>query len=199
MKKLAGFFNGKSCILFCYLLLCDMLTIFRFIYLIFSQGFNGQCLRITRRHRLECLLQRLPASAPAKDRVKAIVNSGIILGSIFHSIGHSCLVTDEMFQAPEFKELLTRHKRALAEYSVLEKKKRHEIQGKQILLKEELLSDDYRHLFRWKLGEAYSSTTTDLNCCGRFGKIQRLQTLSYHQLQQNHQFQHQITLLSVGL
>jgi hypothetical protein len=67
-----------------------------------------------------------------------------------------------MFQAMEFKELLARHKKALSEYSVLEKKKGYEVKAKQLLLKERLLADDYRHLLRWKLREAYSSTTSGM-------------------------------------
>ncbi len=82
-------------------------------------------------------MQQLCAGATAKDRVKA--NSGISLGSIFHTIGPSCLSTDEMFQVMEFKELLARHKMALAEYSILEKKKSYEVKGKQILLQEQLI------------------------------------------------------------
>jgi hypothetical protein len=62
----------------------------------------------------------------------------------------------------EFKELLARHKKSLSKYSVLEKKKGCEVKAKPLLLKEWLLADDYRHLLRWKLREAYSSTTSGM-------------------------------------
>lgn len=67
-----------------------------------------------------------------------------------------------MFQAMEYKELLAAHKKALAEYSVLQKNKAVQDKGKQTLLKERLLVDDYKHLLRWKLGDAYSSTTSGM-------------------------------------
>jgi len=47
-----------------------------------------------------------------------------------------------MFQAMEYKELLAAHKKALAEYSVLQKNKAVQDKGKQTLLKERLLVDD---------------------------------------------------------
>ncbi len=100
-----------------------MLTILLSLLLFFRRGYNGRCLQITLRQRPEGLLQRLPTNTTAEDRIKALVNSGISLGSIFHTIGPSCLSTDEMFQAMEFKELLARHKKALSEYSVLEKRR----------------------------------------------------------------------------
>jgi hypothetical protein len=99
----------------------------------------------------------LPATATAKERVKELVNNGISLSTIFHTTGPSCISKDE-----RFKELLAQYKKSLAEYSVLEKKNGNEVKGKQMIVEEWLLADDYKHLLKWKLGEAYSLLTSGM-------------------------------------
>jgi hypothetical protein len=59
----------------------------------------GDAIRIKRKRQADHLLQWLPETATAEERVKAIVKGGINMTSIFYNIGPSCLSTDEMFQA----------------------------------------------------------------------------------------------------
>ncbi|MGH7955114.1 MAG: hypothetical protein ACREOZ_04055, partial [Gloeomargaritales cyanobacterium] len=70
------------------------------------EGFNGSALRVTLRKKARTLASRLPRDANPEDRVNAIVKNGITLSSLFHTVGPTCVSSDEVFIANEYKLLL---------------------------------------------------------------------------------------------
>ncbi len=82
-------------------------------------GYMGDALRLKIKRQADHLLQWLPETATAEERVKAIVKGGINMSSIFYNIGPSCLSTDEMFQSLEYKDLLSKYNKAVGAHKIL--------------------------------------------------------------------------------
>jgi len=112
-----------------------------------GQGYMGDAFRIKLKRVSENILeQRLPESATTEERVKAIVKGGVSLSSVFYTIGPSCLSTDEMFQAMEYKDLLSKHKKDVAAHKVLVSNKQTHSKAKELLTKEKPTVKDYQQL-----------------------------------------------------
>ena len=122
-------------------------------------GYNGDSLRVALRRRSENLLRRLPPEATREEKVKAVVQAGINLSSLFYQVGPTCLSTDMIFQAFEYKELLAKYKLECDSFKRIQKKKECEIKGKMALAKTRLTVKDYECLLRWKIGDEFVSVT----------------------------------------
>ncbi len=79
--------------------------------------------------------------------------------SIFYNIGPSCLSTDKMFQALEYKDLLSMYNKSVAAHKTLVGRKEIELKAKALLSKEKPTVKDYQDMLRWKLGDDYSKRT----------------------------------------
>ena len=66
---------------------------------------------------------------------------------------------DEMFQAMEYKDLLSKHQKDVAAHKLLVSKKQTESKAKELLTKEKPTVKDYQHLLQWKLGDDYVRIT----------------------------------------
>jgi hypothetical protein len=71
-----------------------------------EMGYNGGELIAKVNRRPKNLTSRLTAAAPLEQRMKEIVRSGISLSSLFHTVGPTCLSSDEIFLAFEYRERL---------------------------------------------------------------------------------------------
>jgi hypothetical protein len=89
-----------------------------------EKGYNAKALKAKANVRPNSLNNtRIAQASSAEERVKAIVASGILLSSLFHTIGPSCLSVDEIFVAFEYRERLKAYENEKKEYAKVLKAK----------------------------------------------------------------------------
>jgi hypothetical protein len=71
-----------------------------------AMGYNADSFVVKAYFNANNFVQRLSKQKSEEERVIAIANSGISLSSIFFVFGPSCLITDEIFKAIEYKKKL---------------------------------------------------------------------------------------------
>jgi hypothetical protein len=120
-----------------------------------DRGYNSSSLKVKANVRSRNFDSRIPKDAPVEERVKAIVKSGISLNSLMYTIGPSCLSSDEIFQAFEYRELLKVYNTAKKDRAAFDKKKKLETSAKALLAlnKTTYTMSEKQLLLRWKLGD----------------------------------------------
>ncbi len=120
-----------------------------------DRGYNASSLKVKSNFRSRNFDSRIPKDAPVEERVKAIVKSGILLNSLMYTIGPSCLSSDEIFQAFEYRELLKVYNTAKKDRAAFDKKKKLETSAKALLAlnKTTYTMSEKQLLLRWKLGD----------------------------------------------
>ena len=121
-----------------------------------EQGYNGGELQSKVNRRPKSLQSRLPSDASLEERIKAIVSGGVSLSSLFYTVGPTCLSTDEIFMAFEYRERLKQHEVDKKKMAAVEKDKALEDKAKAILAlqKPHHTKPELETLLKWKLGAA---------------------------------------------
>jgi hypothetical protein len=119
--------------------------------------YKGNALWIKMKWQADHLLQWLPETTTTEGRLKAIVKvkGGINMTSIFYNIGPWCLSTDEMFQALEYKDLLSKYNKDVVAHKALVGNKEVEVKAKK-----KPTVKDYQDLLQSMLDDDYYSRRT---------------------------------------
>ena len=123
-------------------------------------GYNGGSLWVSPRHHSENLLQRLPPEATREQKVKAVVQAGINLSSLFYQVGPTCLSTDMIFQAFESKS-----SSQLADYKKLWEDEWRDKEVEDIVLPPEPVAPLFREDSNTSLGRTVTKNLKKLYSC----------------------------------
>jgi len=103
------------------------------------------------------MTSRLTAAAPLEQRMKEIVRGGISLSSLFNTVGPTCLSSDEIFLAFEYRErlkLYEKEKKTRSEFNKM-KALQDKAKGFLDLRKENNLKAELQFILQWKLGSEW--------------------------------------------
>jgi hypothetical protein len=102
--------------------------------------------------------QRVAADVSVEQRVKAMVFHGINLSSLLNTIGPTCLSTDEIFIAFEYRDHLKVYTVQKKESAFISKKRETQEKAKELMTlnKRTCMVGDFQLLLRWKLGDRYA-------------------------------------------
>jgi hypothetical protein len=117
-------------------------------------GYNADSFVVKARRKAHNLVQRLSKQTSEEERVIALAKSGISLSSIFFVVGHSCLSTDEIFKAIEYKKKLELWETACKEREKIKSEEKLHEKGIQATGKETKKKRHYEDVLRWKVGAA---------------------------------------------
>jgi hypothetical protein len=119
-----------------------------------SMGYNADSFVVKARRKAHNLVQRLSRQTSEEERVIALAKSGISLSSIFFVVGPSCLSTDEIFKAIEYKKKLELWETACKERDKIKSEEKLHEKGIQAMGKETKKKRHYEDVLRWKMGAA---------------------------------------------
>jgi hypothetical protein len=117
-----------------------------------SMGYNADSFVVKARRKAHNLVHWLWKQTSEVERVIALAKSGIILSSIFFVVGPSCLSTDEIFKAIEYKKKLELWETACKEREKIKSEEKLHEKGIQAMGKETKKNRHYKDALRWKMG-----------------------------------------------
>jgi hypothetical protein len=115
-------------------------------------GFNGDVLKRTERRRVDNLSARVSTMSSEQERIIALATSGFNLSSMFFTVDPSCLSTDSIFKAIEYKQQFDswnqrkKERKALVDEMTIHNKR------KDAAAKTKYTKADYERMLRWKMG-----------------------------------------------
>ena len=98
---------------------------------------------------------KISSDASEAERIKALLDVGFNLGSIFHTVGSTSVSSDEIYLSAEYKASRERWEKEKAKCGELRKRKETEMAAKEIVQKPNAGNfkvNELRKLLKWKLG-----------------------------------------------
>jgi hypothetical protein len=92
-------------------------------------GYNADSFVVKARRKSHNFMQSLSKQTSEEESVISLANSGISLSSIFFIVGPSCLSTDEIFRAIEYKKKLELWEKACKEREKIKSKEKLHLKG----------------------------------------------------------------------
>jgi hypothetical protein len=119
-----------------------------------SMGYNADSFMVKARRKAHNLAQHLSKQTSGEERFIALANSGISLSSICFVVGPSCLGTDEIFKAIEYKKKLELWETACKEREKIKSEEKLHEKGIQAMGKDTKKRRHYEDVLRSKMGAA---------------------------------------------
>jgi hypothetical protein len=119
-----------------------------------SMGYNADSFVVKAHRKAHNLVQRLSNQTSEEERAIALAKSDISLSTIFFVVGPSCLSTDVIFKAIEYKRKLELWETACKEREKIKSEEKLHEKGIQAMGKETKKKRHCKDVLRWKMGAA---------------------------------------------